>query len=53
VLLNWLYHGPDGASVSFIVPPGVAGQATVELWADIDDVISKDSNLMGMLHRVR
>ena len=48
VSLEWLSFGLDGASCSFVSPPGIAGKASVEIWADVDATVSKGSNLMAM-----
>ena len=44
--LNWLHFAVDTASMSFLAPVGSAGAASAELWADVDDTISKGSNTM-------
>jgi hypothetical protein len=48
VRLNWLDVGLDATSLSFLVPVGTAGAASVELWADVDETISKGSNRMAL-----
>ena len=52
VPLTWRFFGTDAASISFLVPPGFGGGATVELWADLDDGTSKGSNLMDFEYAV-